>query len=98
MSCYTPICVFSIYERLNKTIQFSYYIRLTSLFLFWASLADRLGATSSALGCGGFDHGCETGTSAKDLDPGVPFVVGWEIGDVASLGNVGNLGTGIYFP
>ncbi len=68
------------------------------MFLFWASLAERLGATSSALGSGGFDDGCETGTSAKDLDPGVAFVVGWEIGDVASLGNVGNLGTGISFP
>ncbi len=77
---------------------FSYYIRLTSLFLFWASLAERLGATSSALGSGGFDHGCETGTSAKDLDPGVPFVVGLEIGTVASLGDVGNLGTGVSFP
>ncbi len=68
------------------------------MFLFWASLADRLGATSSALGSGGFDHGCKTGTSVKDLDPGVLFVVGWEIGTVASLGDVGNLGTGVSFP
>ncbi len=77
---------------------FSYYIRLTSLFLFWASLADRLGATSSALGSAGFDHGCEMGTSAKDLNRGVAFVVGWEIGTVASLGDVGNVETGISFP
>ncbi len=68
------------------------------MFLFWASLADRLGATSSALGSGGFDYSCEAGTSAKDLDPGVAFVVGWEIRTVASLGDVGNLGTGVSFP
>ncbi len=62
-SCYTPICAVVLFKNvLNKTIQFSYYIRLTSLFLFWASLADRLGATSSAFGSGCFDHGCETGT------------------------------------
>ncbi len=79
-------------------MQFSYYIRLASLFLFWASLADRLGTTSPAFGSGGFDYGCETGTSAKDLDPGAAFVVGWEIGTVASVGDVGNLGTGVSFP
>ncbi len=49
-------------------------------------------------GSGGFGHGCKTGTSAKDLDPGVAFVVGWEIGTVASLGDVWNLGTGVSFP
>ncbi len=65
------------------------------MFLFWANLADRLG---SALGSGGFDHGCETVTSVKDLDPWVAFVVGWEIGAVASLGDVGNLGTGVPSP
>ncbi len=95
---YTNLCGCTFKERLNETIQFSYYIRLTSLFLFCASTADRLGATSSALGSGGFDHGCETGTSATDLDPGVAFIVGWEIGTVASLGDVGNLGTGVSFP
>ncbi len=73
----------------NNTVQYT-----PDFFVsFWASLADRLGATSSALGSGSFDHGCETGTSAKDLDLGVAFVVGWEIGTVASLGDVGNLGT-----
>ncbi len=82
----------------KKIIQFSYYIRLTSLFLFWASLADRLGATSSAFGSGGVDHGCETGTSSKDLDPGAAVDVCWEIGTVASLGDVGNLGTRVSFP
>ncbi len=55
-------------------------------------------ATSSALGSGGIDHVCETETSAKDLDPGVAFVVGWEIGNVASLGDVCNLGTEVSFP
>ncbi len=69
-----------------------------SLFLFWASVADRRGATSSALGSGDFDHGCETGTSAKDLDAGEAFVVGWKIGTVASVGDVGNLETGLSFP
>ncbi len=59
------------------------------MFLFLASLADRRGATSFALGSGGFDHGCETETSARDVDPGVTFVVDWEIGTVASLGDVG---------
>ncbi len=99
MSCYTPICAVVLFKYvLNKTIKFSHYIRLTFLFLFWASLADRLGAISSAFGSGGFDRGCETGTSAKDLDPGVAFVVGWEIGTVAPLGDVGNLGTGVSFP
>ncbi len=49
------------------------------------------------MGSGGFDHDCETGTSAKDLDPGAAFVVGGEIGTVASFGDVGNLGTGVSF-
>ncbi len=93
-SCYTPICAVVLFKHvLNKTIQFICYIRLTSLFLFWSSLADRLGATSSAFGSGGFDHGCKTGTSANDLAPGVAFVVGWEIGTVASLVVVRDLRT-----
>ncbi len=70
----------------------STYGKLNKNIFFWASLADRLGGSS------GFDRGCETGTSAKDLDPGVAFVVGWEIGTVASLGYGGNLGTGVSFP
>ncbi len=68
------------------------------MFLFWASLADRLGATSSDTPSGGFDHGRETGTPNKDVDPGVTFVVGWEVGTVASLVDVGKLGTGVSSP
>ncbi len=60
---------------------FSYYIRLTSLFLFWASLVDRLGATSFALGSGGFDHGCETG---------------WKVGAATSLAVVRGLRPGAF--
>ncbi len=52
--------------------------------LLWASHADRLDATSFALGSGRFDLSCETGTSNKDLDPGVTFAAGWDIGTVAS--------------
>ncbi len=61
-------------------------------------LADHLGDTSSALESSGFHHGCETETSAKDLDPGLAFVVGWEIGTVPYLGDVENFGTGVSFP
>ncbi len=67
------------------------------MFLFWATIADHLGATSSALGSGGFNRGCEAGASTKGLDPAVAFVVGWEIGTVAPVGDVGNLGTGVCF-
>ncbi len=61
-------------------------------------LTDCLGAKSFALGCGGIDHICEMAISTKNLDPGVAFAAGWEIGTVASLGDVGDLGTGISFP
>ncbi len=71
------------------------------MFLFWASLADRLEATSSAFGSCGFELGCETGTSVKDLDPGVAFAVGWAGTGVSSpydwtsLAVVRDLGTAI---
>ncbi len=51
-------------------------------------------ASSFALGSGSFNLGCETGTSTKDLDPGVKFAAGWDIGTVASLGEVWDPGTG----
>ncbi len=62
--------------------------------LFWESLTDRPDATCFALGSGSLDIGCETGTSTKELDPGVTLAVGWEIGTVASLGEVWAPGTG----
>ncbi len=46
----------------------------------WASLADRLSATSFVLGSGGFNLGFEMWTPAKGFVPGVSFAGAWEIG------------------
>ncbi len=88
------------YIKTYKTVKGDHCLLNPPLFFFlsWVRLTDRLGATSFALGCGGIDHGCEMAISTKNLDPGVAFAADWEIGTVASLGDVGDLGTGISFP
>ncbi len=65
-------------------------------------LADSMGATSYALGSGGFNLGFEMKTSMKDFVPGVSFAGTWEIGtsstvvrefrSATSLASVGELG------
>ncbi len=68
----------------------------------WTGLADCMGATSYALGSGGFILGFEMCTSTKVFVPGVSFWGTWEIGTsstivwefrfATSLASVGELG------
>ncbi len=86
------------------------FITSVSFLCSFLTLADRLGATSFALGSGSFELGCETGASTKNLDIGEAFAAGWEIGTTtmmfspcvwkigaaASFAVVWDLGTGAF--
>ncbi len=80
-------------EHLSKLCKLSYISFCLCFVLFWASLADRLGAASCALRSGGLGLGFAIGTSTKDLAPEASFASTLEFATATSLAGVGGLGT-----